>query len=63
MLAYALLVGFVVAFITIAGVGHLLLLKAVWPNLFGTPQSDIADAEVEFAAHEPAPPQGSQLAA
>jgi len=36
MLAYALYVAFVGAFIAIAALGHLLLFSAIYPNLFGT---------------------------
>jgi hypothetical protein len=58
---YALYVGFVSVFTAIAALGHALLLVAVYPNLFGTPQSDIA--EIEFAPRERAAPQKSGLAA
>ena len=49
---YALYVGFVSVFIAIAALGHVLLLMAVYPSLFGTPQGDMADTG--FERHEPA---------
>ena len=42
---YALYVGFVSVFAAIAALGHALLLIAVFPNLFGTPVDDMADAQ------------------
>lgn len=35
MLAYALYLAFVGAFIAVAALGHMLLFSAVYPNLFG----------------------------
>ena len=60
---YALYVGFVTAFIAIAATGHVLLLMAVYPNVFGTQQREVAAAEVEFVPREPAPPDNPKLAA
>jgi len=60
---YALYVGFVTAFIAIAATGHVLLLMAVYPNLFGTPQRERSAIEVEFAPREPTAPDNPKLAA
>jgi hypothetical protein len=58
---YALYVGFVSVFAAIAALGHALLLIAVFPNLFGTPVDDIADAQ--FAPRETASQQNPKSAA
>jgi len=60
---YALYVGFVTAFIAIAATGHVLLLMAVYPNVFRTQQREVSAAEVEFMPREPAPPDNPKLAA
>ena len=58
---YALYVGFVSVFAAIAALGHALLLIAVFPNLFGTPVDDMADAQ--FAPRETVSPQNPRMAA
>ena len=58
---YAIYVAFVSVFTAIAALGHALLLVAVYPNLFGTPLSDVA--ETEFATRERASPRNPGLAA
>ena len=45
MLAYALYIAFVGAFIAVAALGHVLLFSAIYPSLFGT----AADAGLEKA--------------
>jgi hypothetical protein len=60
---YALYVGFVTAFAAIAATGHVLLLMAVYPNVFSMPQREVSAAEVEFAPRGPAPPDNPKLAA
>lgn len=60
---YALYVGFFTAFIAIAATGHVLLLTAVYPNVFDTQQRDVSAAEVELVPREPAPPDDPKLAA
>lgn len=46
MLTYVLLSVLVGAFVAVASIGHVLILLAMWPNIFGTPQLDGGDADV-----------------
>jgi hypothetical protein len=57
---YALYVGFISVFAAMAALGHALLLVAVYPNLFGTPQHGFG--EIEPASHEPISPQNPRIA-
>lgn len=66
MLAYALFIAFVGAFIAIAATGHVLLLMAFYPDLFGKLDAP-AENSGATAGPEPArsaqPPQAPELAA
>ncbi len=53
MLAYALYLAFVGAFIAVAALGHLLLFSAIYPNLFGS-AADTGTGEAE-SSERPSP--------
>ena len=67
MFAYALLIAFISVFVVITVVGHVLLLTAVYPTLFGNPgdtaDNVLADALPERVASPAAMQPDSKLAA
>jgi hypothetical protein len=52
---------FVSAFVALATLGHVLLLIAVYPNLFGTPANDETEADV-IAARDTLSPHDPRMA-
>jgi hypothetical protein len=66
MLAYALFCAFVAAFVALAVAGHVLLLTAIYPNLFSK-LAVTADPAIESAGGELGrtgrPPQAPKLVA